>query len=61
MTVELRRLQLNACLLVLGDEQQFGVVGPLDLVGDVARLVLIRHLVVFKGLDEVCVKMERCI
>ena len=41
MTVELRRLQLNACLLVLGDDQQFGVVGPLDLVEDVARLVII--------------------
>ena len=41
MTVALRRLQLNACMLVLGDEQQFGVVGPLDLVGEVAKGVMI--------------------
>ena len=57
VTVELRRLQLNACLLVLRDEQQFGVVGPLDLVEDVARLVMISS---FEGLDEVWLKTKRC-
>ena len=51
VSVELRHPRLNACSLVLGDEQQFGVVGLCWRCGKISHL---------QGIGEVCVKTERC-
>ena len=51
VTVELRHLRLNACSLVLRDEQQFGVVGLCWRCGKMSNL---------QGIGEVCVRKERC-